>query len=82
MILRAIEKHGRVSTKKLALLLGVSRAVIDFEIERLSIEGKIKTDSKGKHYIPKETTFSSWLLVSFMFLVCGVTVLGALAKTL
>ena len=82
MILRLIEKHGKLTVDEMVTLTGIPKKLIETEIMRLWEQGKICIDKDGKCYIPNKDGFASFLAVVFLLLVTSCIFIGALKETL
>ena len=82
MILRLIEKHGKLTIEELVQISGINKSIIESEIMRLREQGKICIDKDGKCYIPNKDGFASFLAVVFLLFVTSCIFIGALKETL
>lgn len=82
MILRLIEKHGKLTIEELVQISGINKSIIESEIMHLWEQGKICIDKNGKCYIPPKTTFSTMLLVTFLIFIASFILVGAMKASL
>lgn len=82
MVLRLIEKHGKLTVDEMVTLTGIPKNLIETEIMRLWHQGKICIDKNGKCYIPPKTTFPTMLLVTFLIFICSFILIGAMKASL
>ena len=82
MVLRLIEKHGKLTVDEMVLISGIPKNIIEAEIMRLWENGEISIDEHGKCYIPNKDGFASFLAVVFLLFVTSCVFIGALKETL
>lgn len=77
MVLKALEKHEKLTVEEIAQVTGRPRAMVEKEINQLWQQGKVCIDNEVCYISPK-TSFPTMLLVTLLIFVCAFILLGAL----